>query len=172
MHATTHPTITRRPARGAGLPPAANDTSRSLTTLTDDDIIDAIRQLALGVSTKFVMIAHVRVALGLRDDDGDWFKRRLKALDDAGLVMLSPIEKPQDLALYQAPWWVPNASGVHCHEITAAEPGSAARAAKRMTENLIELSRRSAGSGFNLAPLLSKAAAQSQPFRVKPAPMP
>lgn len=48
----------------------------------------------------------------------------------------------------------------------------AACIAKAMTDGLIELSERKAREQFNLAPLLSKAAKQSQPFRVRPAPMP
>jgi hypothetical protein len=84
----------------------------------DQDILDAIRELATRQSTCYVMIADLRVRLGLTEDDRDWLTRTIQRLDAEGRVMLSPVERPQQLALYQAPWYVRNASGVPCHEIT------------------------------------------------------
>jgi hypothetical protein len=98
-----------------------NGSSRDSVGCTDDDILAAIEDCARHASTRYVMISAVAVALGLGADDRAWLLQRIHVMDEAGSVMLSPVEKPQILALYQACWQVRNASGLPCHEITVAE---------------------------------------------------
>jgi hypothetical protein len=85
--------------------------------VTDQDILDAIAQIEAQQNTCYVMIAKLSVALGLTVDDRDWLIGTLKVLDTEGSIALSPVEQPQQLALYQACWYVRNASGIPCHEV-------------------------------------------------------
>ena len=90
--------------------------------VTDQDILDAIAQIAATQSTCFVMIAKLAVTLGFNADDRDWLIGTLKVLDTEGRIRLARVENPQHLALYQACWYVRNASGVPCHEVALAAP--------------------------------------------------
>lgn len=84
---------------------------------TADDVLEAIARIAAGQATGYVLIAHVRVQLGLTLDDLSWLQSTLKELDEQDQIRLGMYEKPQDLAAYIAPWCVRNASGIPCHEV-------------------------------------------------------
>ncbi|MBB5033147.1 hypothetical protein [Prosthecobacter vanneervenii] len=112
MHPTQHSTHTARRA-----PRAAVQIHTGTISCTADDVLDSIARLASNQATVYVLIAHVRVDLGLTDDDLPWLQETLKQLDEQDQIRLSPYEKPQDLALYIAPWCVRNASGIPCHEV-------------------------------------------------------
>lgn len=110
MH-TTHPSTIHR--RGP-----ANVSHTIGIEVTDQDILEAIRNLAAQQSTCFVSIAKLAVALGFNTaEDRDWLIGTLKVLDTEGSILLSAVEQPQLLALYQACWYVRNASGIPCHEV-------------------------------------------------------
>jgi len=132
MHPTQHSTITlRRPeprilhthrlitgaARSADAPvrsQAAHDPR------TPSAVLAAISAIAATQSTRCVMISAVAVHLGLAPTEREWLLRTIRRLDADGLVLLSPVERPQNLALYQACWHVRNASGIPCHEVAVA----------------------------------------------------
>lgn len=107
-----HPqhTTTRRAPRAA-------QTHSCTITCTADDVIEAIRRISARQDSVFVFIAHLRVDLGLLEEDLPWLRQTLHELDNSGQICLGCYEKPQDLALYIASWFVPNALGVHCHEV-------------------------------------------------------
>jgi hypothetical protein len=113
MHPTQHSTH-HRPRRA---PRAAQQTHTGTVACTADDVLEAIARQAAKQATAFVLIAHVRVDLGLTEADLPWLQQTLKQLDADDQIRLSPYEKPQDLALYIAPWSVRNASGIPCHEV-------------------------------------------------------
>lgn len=112
MHPTPHTTIHRRA-------PAQGSTSHANgIEITDDDILDAIEQIASKQSTCYVRICTLAFSLGLEPgQDRDWLIGTLKVLDTAGTIVLSPLELPQQLPTYQACWYVRNALGVPCHEV-------------------------------------------------------
>lgn len=138
MHPTQHSTHTARRA-----PRAAPQTHTGTISATADDVLEAIARLAANQATVFVLIAHVRVDLGLTEADLTWLQQTLKELDAQDQIRLSPYEKPQDLALYIAPWSVRNASGIPCHEV-ALNPEAPPR--------------------HRIAPLMRRSAAQAQLF--------
>lgn len=125
MHPTQHSTIGPRILRTHRLITRGSDATRQRSRegvgCTDDDILTAIEDCARHASTRHVMICHVAVALGLGAEDRAWLLHHLHVMDERGRVMLSPVERPQSLALYQACWQVRNASGVPCHEVTVVE---------------------------------------------------
>jgi len=110
MHPTLHTTHTRRAPRAA-------QHHSGTVACTADDVLEAIARCAAKQAAAFVLIAHVRVDLGLTDTDLPWLQQTLKQLDDSGQICLGCYEKPQQLALYIAPWSVRNASGIPCHEV-------------------------------------------------------
>lgn len=112
MHPTQHSTHTVRRA-----PRAAAQPHTGTISATADDVLESIHRLATNQATVFVLIAHVRVDMGLTEADLPWLQSTLKELDAQDQIRLSPYEKPQDLALYIAPWSVRNASGIACHEV-------------------------------------------------------
>lgn len=110
MHTTQHSTIHRR----ATMPVVSHAIG---IEVTDQDILNAIAQIAKEQSTGFVMIAKLAFALGFNADDRDWLIGTLKVLDTEGHILLSPVERPQNLPVYQACWYVRNGSGIPCHEV-------------------------------------------------------
>ncbi len=174
---TDHPQYsTNRRAPRREFAPTNNDG----VALTERDIINRIRALAAKQSTQFVSINKLRISLGLStEDDRSWLCVTLIHMDSAGRVLLSPLERPQDLDIVSAAWFATNASGIRCHEI-AAMP----QAESRITDHASPTPRidfvRAAADGLQmlymrkqgLAPLLAKAAKQSRTFRPTPAPMP
>jgi len=131
MHPTQHSTITlRRPeprilhthrlitgaARSADTPGRSQPDAR-----TPSAVLAAIAAIAATQSTRCVMISAVAVHLGLAPTEREWLLRTIRRLDEDGLILLSPVERPQNLALYQACWHVRNASGIPCHEVAVAE---------------------------------------------------
>jgi hypothetical protein len=112
MNPTQHPTILRRSH--------ARSPHMQGIEITHDDVLAAIAQIAQGQQTHYVMIALLSVTLGIGADDRAWLLHAIHELDLAGRVMLSPVEKLQSLALYQACWFVSNASGIPCHEVCLA----------------------------------------------------
>jgi hypothetical protein len=109
--------------------------------LTEPDILDRIRALAAEQSTRFVSINRLRVSLGLStEDECAWFRVTLMKMDVVGLVLLSPLERPQDLSIAAAPWWAANAQGQRCHEITVANDAIASmQHASRITPHASRL---------------------------------
>lgn len=112
MHTTQHSTIHRR-----GPAPVSHNQG---IECTHDDILDAIAQIAAKQHTCFVMIATVAVSLGLNDDDRAWLLSAIHEMDLQSRICLNALERPQNLALYQAAWYVQNASGIPCHEVCVA----------------------------------------------------
>ncbi len=113
MHPTQHNTIHRR----ASAPVVSHSIG---IECTHEDILATIAQIAAQQSTCFVMIATVAVSLGLNEEDRTWLLAALREMDQQGRVCLNALEKPQNLALYQAHWFVRNASGIPCHEVCIA----------------------------------------------------
>lgn len=110
-----------RPALRSSKSEGGNDVTRTFVTLSDDDILDAIRQIASRQNTQFVFIHHLACVLALStDEDREFLLKRIGFLDRAGAVMLSPIEQPQLLASFITVWHVRNESGVPCHEVCIA----------------------------------------------------
>jgi hypothetical protein len=112
MHPTQHTTIQRRSRAFVSQPHGIE--------CTHEDILEHIQIIASRQQTCFVMIATLSVSLGLNADDRTWLLDSLHLLDNQGRVMLSALERPQDLNLYQASWFVRNASGIPCHEVCVA----------------------------------------------------
>lgn len=110
MHPTQHSTHHRRSSA-----PAHYHTGT--ISATADDVLEHIARIAARQATGFVLIAHIRVELGLTLDDLPWLQQTLKQLDAQDQIRLGTYEKPQDLAAYIAPWCVQNASGIPCHEV-------------------------------------------------------
>jgi hypothetical protein len=121
---TDHPqhSTNRSPRQARDTMPTDNDG----VPLTEPDIIARIVQLADAQSTRFVSINRLRASLGLStEDECAWLRMTLMKMDVVGLVLLSPLERPQDLSIAAAPWWAANAQGQRCHEITVADDASA-----------------------------------------------
>lgn len=89
----------------------------STISATADDVLETIARIAARQATIYVLIAHIRVEMGLTLDDLPWLQQTIKQLDEQDQVRLSTYEKPQNLAAYIAPWCVRNASGIPCHEV-------------------------------------------------------
>jgi len=131
---TDHPqhSTNRSPRMPRDTTPINNDG----VPLTEPDILDRIRALAAEQSTRFVSINRLRVSLGLStEDECAWFRVTLMKMDVVGLVLLSPLERPQDLSIAAAPWWAANAQGQRCHEITVADDSRITHHASRITHH-------------------------------------
>jgi len=113
---STHSTIHRR-----GLAPVSHAQG---IEVTDQDILEAIAHLATQQTTCRVMIAKLAVSMGFNADDRDWLIGTLKVLETEGLIVLSRVPAPEQLALYQALWYVRNSSGICCHEVALTVPPS------------------------------------------------
>lgn len=117
MHPTQHSTHNRTPRV------QQPSTARAILTtviLTQDDILNAITQIAAKQCTCFVSIYHLGLILGLTEEDCAWLCRELEILDSAQRVLLNALDRPQDLLSSMRPWAVRNASGIPCHEVCRA----------------------------------------------------
>ena len=88
--------------------------------VTDQDILDTIAQITGKQTHGRVSIATLAISLGFNADDRDWLIGTLKVLETEGSIMLSSVPHPEHLALYQAHWYVRNATGKPCHEVALA----------------------------------------------------
>ncbi len=153
--------------------------------ITEDDILRSLAAIAKRQSTRFVTINNLRMNLGLTDEDRSWLRITLMKMDVEGRILLSCVERPQALSIPCAAWGIPNGAGVPCHELALpdasprsdgilpsqpdSQPAPKIDFVRAFTDGLQHMHLR---SRRGLAPLLSKAADSSRPFRPVPAPMP
>ena len=154
MHPTQHTTIPPRAPRGM-TKPECRITNAGGVALTERDLIDRIRALAAMQSTQYVNINTLRTNLGLSgDDERSWLKLTLMKLDVENRIVLSPLERPQDLPPHAQPWFAANAQGQRCHEV-AAMPQAEARTPRlnftaACTAGLAELQARKRAARLHL----------------------
>lgn len=123
MHPTQHSTINRK----RRLPYIHAIATRGVG-LTVRDILNAVATLSEAQNTQFVRIAALAQRLNLTEDsEREWLIGMLVAMDLHGQVLLSPLEKPQDLSASEQAWHVRNASGIPCHELCLSESARLAR---------------------------------------------
>lgn len=91
---------------------------RQFVTLDEGDILEAIWQIQQGQhESPFVSIRQVAAALNVTNEEREWFLGVLAGMFRARVLILAPLDRPQDLASYAVDWCVYDGCSV-CHLIS------------------------------------------------------